>query len=306
VEGNAQVNLVPNPSFEDTTHCPATGGLDGLSNWFYCGGSPDYYNSCANGVNPPSGVPNNWLGHQTTRNGQGYVGLITWIVAASPQREFMGVQLAQTLSPGTKYFVTAYIVRADSGDVPPSTCASDNFGFLFSTIPYDYVNSAPVNNFSHVHSDTIVSNAIAWTKISGSFIADSTYAYMTLGNFYNNSNTDTINCSYSNQAYAYYFIDDVCVSVDSGTCEIPEGFVDSNLGDVVIGLYPNPATDKIAVTNLPNSTNYNCSVYNILGELVFMTLINGNQNEIPLPPLNSGTYFLEINTTYLKFVITNK
>ncbi|MEO5569521.1 MAG: hypothetical protein ABIT08_07925 [Bacteroidia bacterium] len=49
-------NLVPNPSFEDTVHCPDHGGnIDQATGWINCGITPDYYNACANSSFPPLG-----------------------------------------------------------------------------------------------------------------------------------------------------------------------------------------------------------------------------------------------------------
>lgn len=303
LSATAQVNLVPNPSFEDTTHCPGTGGLDGLSNWFYCGGSPDYYNVCSNPSY--SSVPNNWLGFQYPRTGNAYVGLATWAVMASPNREYIGVQLSQALSVGSKYFVTAYIVRSDSGESPPSTCATNNFGFLFSTVAYDYINSAPTNNSPHVFSDSIINDSQSWSKVTGTFIADSSYQYLVLGNFFTNLNTDTMSCNYT-FAFAYYFIDDVCVSTDSLTCEIGIGIEEDDFSNSHLGLYPNPATDVLAISNLTSHSDYYCSIYNALGDWIFSTSVNYSHNQIMLPALAPGLYFIEINNQRLKFIVTHK
>ena len=55
-------NLVPNPSFEDTVHCPVpplgTGLIQDAVGWINLGFTPDYYNPCANTLWPPNGVPN--------------------------------------------------------------------------------------------------------------------------------------------------------------------------------------------------------------------------------------------------------
>ena len=82
-------------------------------------------------------------------------------------------------------------------------------------IPYSRFIPAPIDNFSHIHSTAIITDSTAWTKISGTFIADTTYKYLILGNFYNNANTNTSGCINVNVDEAYYYVDQVSVSADS-------------------------------------------------------------------------------------------
>ncbi|MCF8373408.1 MAG: T9SS type A sorting domain-containing protein [Bacteroidales bacterium] len=59
-----------------------------------------------------------------------------------------------------------------------------------------------------------------------------------------------------------------------------------------IGLYPNPASDKISITNLPSNSQGNYSILNIFGQ----TIKEGRaSNEIDIHELNSGVYFLMLN-----------
>ena len=71
---HSQQNLVPNPSFEDTMHCPnGTNDPGAVSLWYNpSGASPDYYNVCStNG----GGVPWNDWGYQYAQEGHAYIGL---------------------------------------------------------------------------------------------------------------------------------------------------------------------------------------------------------------------------------------
>lgn len=203
-------NLVPNPSFEDTLQCPTNNQANNPNlcvGWSMYGGTPDYFNECATG---DYGVPSNKFGSQAAYNGKAYTGLITYANGdPSNYREFIGTRLSQPLSVGTKYYVSAFINRSDT-----TSCASNNFGFRFSMIPYSFSNPTPVNNFSHVRSNAIITDSVNWTRISGSFIADNAYSYLAIGNFYTNSNTSSFNCSPFNP-FAYYYIDQVSVTTDS-------------------------------------------------------------------------------------------
>src|SRR6187431_2941527 len=68
-------NLVPNPSFEVYTACPAGGGTGGVMlcpPWISPIGDCDYFHACA--TNPFYGVPENITGYQPARTGQAYAG----------------------------------------------------------------------------------------------------------------------------------------------------------------------------------------------------------------------------------------
>jgi gliding motility-associated-like protein len=62
--------------------------------------------------------------------------------------------------------------------------------------------------------------------VSGFFIADSAYQYIAIGNFFDDSNTDTSSVgSSSNVQIGYYFIDDVWVSEVKDSTECGEVFI---------------------------------------------------------------------------------
>ncbi len=240
---SGQTNLVPNPSFEDTVHCP--GGLPyGISilnttEWWRAAVSPDYYNACANSTYPSAGVPSNTYvgGFQNAYDGNAYAGFaIFGGTVLYSIREYIEVQLIQPLTIGTKYYVSGYISRADS--VP---CSSNNFGYRFSNIQYTYTSPLVADNFSHIYSNSIITDSINWTRIAGSFIADSAYSYLLVGNFFDNAHTNTIHCP--SNPLAYYFVDAICVSTDSLYCLTTESINEEPLIDYSI--YPNPFTDKL-------------------------------------------------------------
>ncbi|MBK9638237.1 MAG: hypothetical protein IPO63_10635 [Bacteroidetes bacterium] len=117
---NSQINLIPNNSFEDTVNCPVNlSGMYGeqiyaLTDWFPAAESPDYLNSCSNNQ---ANVPSGGFGYQNARSGQAYVGFYTIIQNSSlpNYREYVGVQLNQALSVGTKYYFQGYIAATYSG-----------------------------------------------------------------------------------------------------------------------------------------------------------------------------------------------
>jgi hypothetical protein len=210
----AQINLVPNPSFEDTVYCPF--GLDQMNaatGWSSFRNSPDYFNGCNNfnGI----GTPNTSFGFQYPHSGQAYIGLITYRKYNSSSgynyREFAGAALNMPLQLGAKYYFSFYVVAAER----ISGYLSNNIGLRFFTLSFSNLNPAPIDNFSHFKVDTILTDSLNWYKFSGSFIADSNYSHVCIGNFYDYLSTDTISFN-SLPDYAYYFVDDdICVTTDS-------------------------------------------------------------------------------------------
>nr|MBK9651722.1 hypothetical protein [Bacteroidota bacterium] len=85
----ARINLVPNPSFEDTLGCPQFyPDLNGkVVDWYSFRGTPDYFNICSSGCGY-----NNQTGYQLPRTGVAYVGVATYAVAQSDVGEHLGIK----------------------------------------------------------------------------------------------------------------------------------------------------------------------------------------------------------------------
>ena len=295
-------NLVPNPSFEDTTVCPTgTGQLNSATGWFSARSSPDFFHTCANLTTTYIGVPNNNVGSHQPNSGEGYIGLATYHKSYLNAREIVGVKLSSQLVPGALYFISAFISRADTayGSINID-CASDKFGFRFSG--FEYGNStgitSPIDNFSHLKSDSIINDKTNWVQISGSFIADSTYDYLYLGNFYDDAHTNVTQCL----GAAYYYIDDVCVSTTATTCNVVLSL--PTIKQNIINLYPNPAKNKIAISNLIGDNYYWIS--NSTGTTVLTGKIAETNNFIDISNLPNGLYFFRLNNNHSsKFLISH-
>ena len=296
-------NLVPKSSFEDTTHCPfGPGNIDASAGWFSGSASTDFYHPCSNSMNNHVGVPNNMGGFQLPFNGAAYAGVITSISFTPNYREYLGVQLSQPLQAGMEYFVSAFISRGDStygGEV--FDCATNNFGFRFTTTKYEAINfnPGPVDNFSHIHSNDIILDSVNWTQIAGSFTADSAYNSLYIGNFYDAANTNVNTCT----GTAYYYVDAVCVSTNPNTCDITLNLMPlkSKLSPF---LYPNPAKDFISIKNLIGNCNY--TIFNSTGKPIKSGLLTESNNLIDVKALPAGFYFIQVNNKHsYKFFISH-
>ena len=291
-------NLVPNPSFEDTVQCPHGNGILDAKGWLNCGFSPDYYNACANSTFPPAGVPNGlYSGYQYAFDGDAFAGIVTY-QDQQVLHEFISTQLLQPLVIGTKYFVSAYICSG------VYVCSANNFGFkFFTTMPFDDLNLPPIDNFAHVYSDSLISDSVNWIQIAGSFTADSAYQYITIGNFFDNVNTDTMYCSPPGDG-AYYLVDGVCVSSDSTTCydwtSISIDAIERNQTTV----YPNPASYALNVKNLSSKASF--SMHNLLGATVKRGTLADTDDKIRVDNLPNGIYFLILNKQTSYKIIINR
>lgn len=281
----AQTNLVPNPSFEQYSGCPTVDcGISLATGWNSAGYTPDYYNSCASWS---SGVPTNSVGYQYPANGNAYAGIATW---GGGIREYIVANLISPLETGKKYFVNFQASRIDRFVY----CAHNKIGALFSTVSYNLgsdscniVQGLLPNNFSHIFSSQIITDTANWATISGSFIADSAYKYIIIGNHFDDNNTDTI-CFGSNMG-SYYLIDDIYVSTDS-TLGITQNDLEQS-----IAIYPTVTNDILFVQiNIPAKASV--KIYDLYGRLIVsQNIVQLTRNSLSLSEYNAGIYIVSVN-----------
>ena len=219
---SAQINLVPNPSFEEYTNCPNSGNrVVYLKDWDLDFNTSDFYHECST---ISYSIPNNVYGNQCASTGNAYSGLYPYtFVLQADRREYIGGKLSDTLTIGIKYYVTFKVSLAEI-----SPCSINNFGMKFLTenlidsnayTPYILLPPVYVDNIAQVTHSSIISNSVEWTIIRGSFIADSSYINFLIGNFYSIPNIDSIVQPSWPTCQSYYYLDDVCISTDSLFCE---------------------------------------------------------------------------------------
>lgn len=291
--GNAQVNLVPNPSFEDTVNCPVNiSGMFGeqiyaLANWFPAASSPDYFNPCA--TNQASN-PLNGFGFQVPQSGDGYIGFYTILQSPINQnvREIVGVQLLQNLIVGTKYYFKANI-SAGYGGLQVARYFSNNIGVHFSNSFFEAqqnpftINNNPIGNY-----DSILMDTTNWVPFQFSFIADSSYMYLYVGNFYNDINTDSIlPYGFTGATGAYYYMDNLCLSTDSNFCETLTGFQSIDYNEIHI--WPNPIQNYFQFSAKESIDVV--TIYDSRGKLILSENVNALEGRIDFDVLSEGIYF---------------
>jgi len=262
--------------------------------WNSWNSSPDLANICCN---VPDGLG---CGYQYPATGGSYAILNLGPLLLNGG-EAIGIELSQPLIIGQKYYVN---FKANLCNNPSCNCGLDKLGALFttysraidssviiSTCPFSPFDSMFVKNFAHVYSNQIIIDTLNWTTISGSFIADSTYQYVTIGLFFDNSHITLQKVDPGNpNCGAVYTIDDVYVGVDSLT-SINEG----NRYDGPFKIFPNPAKDNINIScEISSKEEIRIELYNIIGKQLLSQDIIKQTASIDISMFPDGLYFLNI------------
>ena len=215
---SAQINYVPNPSFEKFDTCPYNlDNIDTAIPWdtLLAGGGGgggganggELYANC--GTFWYFRVPYNAQGNQLVRTGNAYSCQFLY----EPQlhiREYFQVKLTQNLLISHQYCVTFYVSLCNT-----SLYACDHIGAYLDNGSIQALNESWVIKTPQVESPphVIMSDTLNWMKIQGSFTATGAESYLTLGNFTSDSLTDTLIMKPSLQSGipAFYYFDDVSV-----------------------------------------------------------------------------------------------
>ncbi|UPT66715.1 MAG: T9SS type A sorting domain-containing protein [Sphingobacteriales bacterium JAD_PAG50586_3] len=300
----AQVNLVPNGSFEDTLECIYTDSqLGHLNHWSTpTNATPDAFavDFCNVYLNSNIiAVPTNYWGHQLPRTGKNYAGLYFLLDNDYPDREYIQVHLSEKLKPGVVYCVSYYISMSDA----QSCLAIRGFEAYFSPDSIYIEDTPPVFPIltfpAQISVDTLVSDSISWVEISGYFMAQGDEEYMLIGNFkpQNQVQRIIINDDLPNKG-AYYYIDDVSVI----ECDSLVG-IEENIIDYRLEVYPNPAYDFVSI-ELPKSYNQaQLNIYNLTGQLIAQKQLLQSTNsvgipsgQIPISDLGNGMYIFVVQS----------
>jgi hypothetical protein len=300
-------NLVPNSSFEEYDVCPNTiSQISRAKGWNAARPTPDYFNSCAPYYPHPIScvaVPLNSFGYRTPASGNAYIGIISKSIN-NEDREIIGAELVSPLQTGVKYYVS-FKVSFIGQMYQPNRCSINKLGVLFSTSLYDSLSFAPICNCAQVYSDSIISDTLNWTRITGAFVADSNYSFINIGRFFDDTNTDSIQIS-GTLGLAYYFIDDVCVSTDSvfTYSYTYTDITESNILSSII-IYPNPTTDFVNIDFGHLNEPLDIAIYDELGSVIFFKDgIISPVEHIPITDVISDFLFVKI--TYKSGSITRK
>lgn len=293
-----QVNLVPNPSFEDTLHCASDSTVIKTKRWYRpsaCG-TPDFYYPLQINGGCAAHLPQSWgggdysnmRGYQAPGTGLAYAGFLV-----SMGDELMAVSLTDSLLPGRTYVISFYTSLAEislSGldqinlcfmqdsitDFNPGTCWS-----YLGTLTVDAGNQA--GNFLY--------DTLSWMLVQDTFIAEGGERYMIVGNI-DTAATQHYYMDSTMQIGSYYYFDDFdvhCIDCTSDTSE-PPSYPE-------ISVSPNLSQGEITLSgNFPEGTQF--EIYNMLGQRVYYSeLQSGNQSQTLFLTLADGAYIYRVQAS---------
>lgn len=289
-------NLVPNYSFELFSSCPILGPGDVVSAIPWVAptlNTPEYFNECSP-LSSTSSVPKNFAGYQWARTGKAYAGITTFAPSLPNTRDYVQVQLTDSLVAGRLYCVGYYVNLSNIVQY-----ASNGFSAYFSNTPIScssgcFFSYTPQFNYS----GSVVSDTLNWTLIAGTFTAAGGEKYMTIGNFNNDTNTNfsIVNSGAASQS-AYYYIDDVYV----GTCDTikPPPVVSSLTIPNVFTPNNDQQNDVFSISSY-NIQSLNCQIFNRWGVKVWeltTPLESWDGHDKTGIPCSEGVYFYVLNAT---------
>jgi hypothetical protein len=256
VSSFCQINLVPNPSFEewDIRYRPFEDYIF-PKQWINPNiSSPDYFTTDTNTW--LGSVPLNLRGYTYPYDGNGYcfIGVRDDTSANFHlgYKEYVEVELIDSLKQNRYYYVSLYVRWADS-----TTIAIYDLGVYFSqTLIYDDSILTLTMCVPQIKNDSgnFLTDKV-WTKISGYYLAQGGEKFIVIGNFKEDKNTDFIFLRHPDISHystttwgAGYYIDMVSVV----ECEYP--IKEANAGNNKIICIP----DSTSIGTF-NSQNYEYS-----------------------------------------------
>ncbi len=260
-------NLVPNWSFEDTIQCPDNfGQLNRTQYWFNpTTGTPDYFNSCDTRTWYMN-VPYTAFGFQNAHTGNAFSGSVYGGPNLTPpnNREYIEVQLTDSLINGRCYYISFYVSRANN-----CSMAISNIGCFLSPNAITSTNIFPLPVIPQIENTigNYLTDTLDWMKISGTFVSSGGEKYITIGNFHDDSTTDSVTVDSRQYGFYYYFIDDVSVI----PCEDTLPVVNNNFF-VPNAFSPNgDGNNDFLFVRGKNIDQLSISVYDRWGQRVFQT-----------------------------------
>ncbi len=285
-------NIVPNSAFTNYSTCPTSQNELYLAYPWYnpsvFPSTPDFWHTCMNIVPNYPGV---YYQNDHSLSGGGFGGIGTFLAfTTNPNsREYLQVELTDTLHSGSKYCVEFYASLVESSGI-----AISDLGIYFSDTAMFQTINLPFSVSPQIENpDTnFLNDKVNWMRIFAIYSAHGGEKFITLGNFRDSVASHAILMDSNAFQNSYYLIDDVSViNCDSLFIGLPEQSLSNS-----INLYPNPATDVLTITN--NDKILSVAILNILGCSVLENKDNlQNKLTLNISSLSKGIYFASITTT---------
>ena len=294
-------NLVPNPGFEEADSCSdQLPPFVGIHDWYSVNGSPDHLRSCLP-YGDFRGLPVNYVTYQQPFEGSSCAGMITfWQNSSSEGREWIIAPLLAPLVVGQTYYCSFRANAAFGGNAqyPQIWLANNKVGMRFTTMPMPQWNvgdpfPTPPNQ-AHILYPQILNDTVGWTLVSGSFVADSAYQYVMIGQFFSNALTDTLHFADPNSVplwypRAYTLVDAVCVSPTPDGCDLGQSAGEGLPRGPVV--FPNPVRDQLVVAQRAGAE---AQVLDAVGRLLWHGRIGGDRWVLDVGSWARGAYVLRM------------
>jgi len=261
-------NLVTNPGFEKKHQCPNDRGeifvLPGYvgfptaTDWVSpVNTTPDYFNTC--GTNTAVKLPDLSLdGYHEAHSGDACAGIS--IISCLPYAdtsdywsEYLETKLASPLEAGHSYYICYYVCLTYHDREYYNIISVDNIGARLTTQMIDTSSPGPmyfVNGPADISSPTgfFITDTTNWTLVSGIYKARGGEQWLTIGRFYNGSDSVNfqllrprdrdVSAAQADTEYSsvcYMLVDDVC-ALDMASPYITDTVLYSPQFPIAIGL----------------------------------------------------------------------
>jgi gliding motility-associated-like protein len=257
-------------------------------------GTSDYFNVCNNATSfKIAGVPKNFFGYQQAYNGNAYCGFYACVVDSFNNqpviyREYLQTKLQFRLEKNRNYQFSFYLSASSD-----NTHSLIKVGALFSSLNYIANTFAPIFAKPQVSNTTqFLADTLNWMKVEGTFVADGTEDYLTIG-YFETGNADTLNNHYDPfKPYyvvsSYYYVDGVSLIELPCVVNLPNVFTPNDDG----------INDEFMV-QLCDSTQTELTIYNRWGNKVFETTdvnISWNGRTTSGELCSEGSYYYVVIT----------
>src|SRR6185312_13708144 len=277
-------NLVINPSFEDTVHCPTS-----INQFYNCKfwinptqGTPEYFNVCSTANSDAVHVPDNIWGNQNAKSGVAYAGIYAFDkFNPNISREYIQAPLTTILTANHKYYVSFYASLADN-----SQYAVSSMGAYFSSNQIAISTTGVLNFTPQIQnaSTNKLTDKTNWMLIADTLYANGSEQFITIGNFKKDSLSDTLSLGYGPGGHvSYYYLDSVSV-IDYGLMGI-----ENYKNKVQVNIYPNPAQEILTIET--NEKQGEIKIIDLLGNEIKSEQINKSV-QIDISNISKGVYFV--------------
>lgn len=291
-------NLIYNGDFEEYSECPI-GYSDQTQNppeiekclgWTHpTHGTSDFLHQCANGTN--AGINSNTIGYQEPYSGNGYLGgFATSYSGGIMWWEYIQGMFNEPLISGHIYRISFYVSLGEYSDLMINELGAYISVDAISSINTNALNVEPQLVF---YKEDYFDDTINWMFVEGEYVATGGEKYLTIGNFLDNIDTDTVR-RYAldgdwdlNPLATYLFYDKIEMLdvTDSLISNIPNVFTPNGDGN----------NDEWYVSF--SLKNYEIEIFNRWGNKIITLNEDYPKWDGNLPsgvPVSSGTYFYVI------------